>query len=198
MLTEKQKEKVWDAARICFKENGYEKMSLKAVAQSSGVKIEKIKEDYPTKKKLIKDLMSNGIDHVTHLLEKSIRSKGKTDVKISRFVKNLLRDYEIHAPLFKLVSMNFETLDEEHLKLRNLLTQEQISRYRRNTVILGRLIAKGQSEGLFRKADPLECAFYLRGIIHGAIRYWAATNYEGNLSDFADKVMRTFLTGIYK
>ena len=198
MLSEREKKKVAEAARVCFREIGIEEMTLEDVARESGIPVRKIKATYPDINALITTLMSGGIDAVTALLEKSITARSKADVKLSRFVKALLTDYEVHAPLFKLVSINFETLDNEDRLLRNLLTKEQIDRYRRNTVIIGRLIAEGQSEGIFRKADPLECAYFLRGIIHGAIRYWSATNYEGRLADFADIVMRLFLTGVYK
>jgi len=197
-LTEKQQEKVFSATRKCLHEIGLKKMKMADVAAESGVSEDRIKMHFPDKKAVVSELMSLGIDHVTSILEKSISARGKADVKIQRFIKKLLTDYEIHDPLFKLVSLNFQTLDEEGLLLRKLVTQDQINRYRRNTAIIGRLIAVGQSEGIFRKLDPLECAYFLRGLIHGAIRYWIATNYEGKLSDYAEQVTRIFFTGIYK
>jgi len=192
------KEKIFTAAKICFKNFGLKNMTLACIAKEAGLTEKEIKTYYKDVYSLVSDLMTKGIDDVTAILEKSIHSRGKADVKLSRFVKTLLSDYEIHAPLSKLVSMNFEYLDEECYMLRNLLTQEQIDRYRLNTVILGRLIAEGQSEGNFRKADPLEYAYYLRGLINAALRYWIATKYEGALADFAENIMRTFFTGIYK
>jgi AcrR family transcriptional regulator len=198
MLTEKQREDIWQAANTCLKETGLEKMTLAKVARKSGIPESKIKEDYKDKNNLIQTMMTAGIDHVTNLLEKSINARGKPDVKLYRFIKSLLDDYENHDPLFRLVSINFDSLNSESLYLRNLVTQDQIDRYRRNTAIIARIIAEGQSEGIFRKADPLECAFFLRGIINSAILYWKATSYEGSLGDFADRVMRMFLTGIYK
>ncbi len=198
MLTKKQKEKIHSATTLCLKEMGLEKMTLHHVADRAGMDVKKIKEEYTDRNTLMREMMSAGIGHVTELLEKSISARGKADVKISRFVKSLLSDYEIHAPLYKLVSTNFETMTKDNILLRELLTRDQIDRYRRNTMIIGRIIAEGQSEGIFRKADPLECAFFLRGLINSAILYWSATKYEGNLEDFADRVMRIFLTGIYK
>ncbi len=198
MLTDDEKTKVLDITKKVFHRLGLENMTMSDVARESQIPEPRLKKEYHDKDTLIKALMSKGIDDVTSILEKSIGSRGKADVKISRFVKSLLSDYEIHAPLFKLVSINHETLDKECLLLRNLLGQEQIDRYRKNTVILGRLIAEGQSEGIFRKADPLECAYYLRGLINSAVRYWQVTRQEGNLEEFADRVMRMFLTGVYK
>jgi AcrR family transcriptional regulator len=198
MLTENQKEKVWHATNSCLKEIGLEKMNLADVAEKSGIPEDKIKESYKDKNDLVRNMLSAGIDQVTNLLEKSINARGKPDVKLSRFVKSLLDDYENYDPLFRLVSINFDSLNSESLYLRNLATQDQIDRYRRNTAIIARIIADGQSEGIFRKADPLECAFFLRGIINSAILYWKATKYEGSLGDFADRVMHIFLTGIYK
>lgn len=198
MFSEEEKSKVWEATKDSFHENGLKEMTLADISEKAGISEEKIKENYNSKDDIIIELMSRGIDDVSQILQKSIHSRGKADVKLSRFVKTLLRDYEIHAPLFRLVSMNFQNLDDECLELRKLLTQDQIDRYRLNTVIMGRLIAEGQSEGIFRKADPLECAYFLRGIIHGAIRFWQDTKMEGELGDFADRVMRIFLTGVYK
>ncbi|MBN1903441.1 hypothetical protein JW926_19140, partial [Candidatus Sumerlaeota bacterium] len=168
------------------------------ISKKSGIPENKLKETYKDKNRLIQSLLSAGIDHVTELLEKSINARGKPDIKLSRFIKSLLDDYENYDPLFRLVSINFESLNSESLYLRNLVTQDQIDRYRRNTAIIARIIADGQSEGIFRKADPLECAFFLRGLINSAILYWKATRYEGSLGDFADRIMRIFLTGIYK
>ena len=193
-----QKEKIWTAAKKCFRELGLKKMTLADVARESGLSEKGVKSIYKDVNSIIMDLMTKGIDDVTAILEKSVQARGKADVKISRFVKTLLADYEIHAPLSKLVSINFESLDEECLLLRNLLTPEQIDRYRLNTVIIGRVIAEGQSEGIFRNADPLECAHYLRGIIQWAIRFWIATKYEGELADFSDRITRIFFTGMYK
>lgn len=193
-----QKEKIWTAAKKCFREIGLKKMTLADVARESGLSEKGVKAIYKDVNSIITDLMTKGIDDVTAILEKSVQARGKADVKISRFVKTLLADYEIHAPLSKLVSINFESLDEECLLLRNLLTQEQIDRHRLNTAIIGRIIAEGQSEGIFRNADPLECAHYLRGIIQWAIRFWIATKYEGELADFSDRITRIFFTGMYK
>jgi AcrR family transcriptional regulator len=173
-------------------------MTLEDVANKAGIDKKKLKEEYADRNSLLREMMSIGIDHITGVLEKSLNARGKADVKISRFVKGLLADYENHAPLYKLVSINFETLNKDSILLRELLNQDQIDRYRRNTMIIGRIIAEGQSEGIFRKADPLESAFFLRGLIYSAILYWSATKYEGSLGDFADRVMRIFLTGIYK
>lgn len=198
MLTEKQKNKIHEATVICLKEIGLDKLTLAHVANQSGIDIEKMKEKYPDRDSLLREMMSKGIDNITAILEKSIGARGKADVKISRFVKSLLADYENHSPLFKLVSINFEALNKESYTLLQLLTQDQIDRYRRNTMLIGRIIAEGQSDGIFRRADPLECAFFLRGLINSAILYWGATKYEGALEDFADRVMRIFLTGIYK
>lgn len=198
MLTNEEKKKIIDAAKNCFGKAGLKKLTFRYIAEEAGIDPDKIRKEYKTAKNLISEVMSIGIDDVTAILKKSLVSRSKADVKLSRFIKRLLTDYEVHAPLFKLVSMNFETLDDECLALRKMVTQDQIDRYRQNTMIIARLIAEGQSEGIFRKADPLECAYYLRGLIHGAIRYWRATHCDGNLGDFADRLMRTFLTGMYK
>jgi len=198
MLTQKQKEKVWNAASKCLISIGYKKMSLSDVADTSGIALEKIKKDYKDKGELIVDVLSEGIAHVTHTLEKSISARGKADIKLSRFVKNLLTDYETHSPMLKLVSITFQTLNEEGLLIRKLVNQDQIDRYRRNTAIIARIIAEGQSEGIFRKSNPLESAYYLRGLINSAILYWRATKYEGKLAAFADHLTRIFFTGIYK
>lgn len=198
MLTENQKEKVWQTANACLKKIGLEKMTLKDVAKKAELSLEIIKQTYKNKNVLIRAMMTAGIDHVTNLLEKSIHARGKPDIKLSRFVKSLLDDYENYDPLFRLISINFDSLNSESLYLRKLVTKNQIDRFRRNTAIIARIIADGQSEGIFRKADPLECAFFLRGIINSAILYWKATKYEGSLGDFSDRVMHIFLTGIYK
>ena len=105
----------------------------------------------------------------------------------------------MHAPLFRLTSINFLTLDDVDLGIQRSLSKPDLERYRQNTAIIGRIIAQGQSEGLFVKdIDPLEAAYILRGMVNAAIKYWDLLKKDEPLHSHADTVTRLFLKGVYK
>ncbi len=198
MIGEKEKTSLHKAAKEMFDKKGVEGTTLAAIATAAHVNPKTVKKQYAKSSEILREILSEGIDVTSRYFQKIVNERGKADVRLTRLVKELLRRYQEHYPLFKLASINFESLNEEDLQLRGILTKEQIARYRQNTAIMGRIIAQGQSEGLFVDADPLETAYLLRGMINAAIKYWQITNKGESLASHTNVIMKLFLKGLYK
>jgi AcrR family transcriptional regulator len=198
MIGEKEKTAVHKAARELFDKKGIEQTTLADIASAARLDLKIVKRQYANSSEVLREILSEGIDVTSKYFQKIVNERGKADVRLTRLVKELLRRYEEHYPLFKLVSISFESLNDEDLQLRGILTKEQIDRYRQNTAIIGRLIAQGQSDGLFLDANPLETAYLLRGMINAVIKYWRITDKGGSLASHADALMKLFLKGLCK
>ncbi len=199
VLTQEEKEQVFIAAQTIFSEMPVSKVSLKDIADASNVNVKKITSDYEDSQTLLHSILVEGIEDTTKLFIRMVDARGKADIKLIRLVRELLRRYQRHSPLFRLTSINFQTLSEIDLEMHNVMTFEDLERYRQNSAIIARIIAQGQSEGLFVKdVDPLEAAYLLRGMISNAIQYWQLLKKEEPLDAHADIVTRVFLKGVYK
>ena len=198
MIGEKEKTSLHKAAKELFDKKGVEETTLAAIATAAHVDPRAVKKQYAKSTEILREILSEGIDITSRYFQKIVNERGKADVRLTRLVKELLRRYEEHYPLFKLASINFESLNEEDLQLRSVLTKEQIDRYRQNTAIIGRIIGQGQSDGLFVGVDPLETAYLLRGMISAAIKYWQITNKGESLASHANALTKLFLKGLYK
>lgn len=198
-MADDPKKLVLEAAKRRFLQQGLDKVSLEDVAEEAGVTISKIKAIFPTPTDILRGLLTMGIDETTASISNILARRGKPDLKINHLVRELLKRYDQHYPLDKLVSISFETLGEESLVLRGVLSAEQVERYHQNTAIIARLIAKGQSENLFiSNVDPLEAAYVLRGMINFVIKFRDATNNKVPLINYARNIIRIFLKGLYR
>lgn len=199
MLSKEDREKVLAAAQDLFNQKPLSEVDMKAIAEASGISQTEITEEFKNPREILRTIVSQAIEEATKLFIRIVDARGKADMKISRIVRELLRQYELCRPLGRLVSINFMTLDEQDIEIQRIMTKDQIDRYRQNTAIIGRVIAQGQSEGLFSKdIDPLEAAFLLRWMINGTIKYWQYLGKEEPLTEHAELVSRIFLKGVYK
>ena len=198
MLTQEEREKIFNAAQKIFDEKGVHDATLEDISDASGIALPTIVENFNNKSKILNEILSGGIEVITQYLHKLINERGKSDVKITRLVRKLLQSYEEYYPMFKLIGINMESLNQEDLELKGVLEHEKIERYRQNTTIIGRLIAKGQSEGIFADINPQAAAYLLRGMITAIIKYWQATGKTQPLENFADLVTKIFIKGISK
>ena len=198
MIGEKGKASIHKAAKDLFSKKGVEQISLAAIANGANVDLKAVKKQYGNSTEILREILSEGIEETSRYFQKIVSERGKADLKLTRLVSELLRRYEEHYPLYKLVSISFESLNDEDLHLRGILTKEQIDRYRQNTAIIGRLIAQGQSEGLFVDVDPLETAYLLRGMINATVKYWHIATKGESLASHAGTLMKLFLKALSK
>ncbi|MCX7018797.1 MAG: TetR family transcriptional regulator [bacterium] len=206
MPKEKTRESIIEAAQEVFSHKGVSKTTLEDIAKHlsastpSGAKIDMniIKSEFPKIDDVIEEIIGHDIDESSELFTRIMNERGKADIKLTRLVRDLLTRYQKSYPLFLAMSIGLENLGVDDEFIKNKVRKEHIERYRQNTAIIGRLIAQGQSENLFTDVDPLEAAYFLRGMIGAAIRYRRLANREDDMRDHADTIMRIFLKGLLR
>ncbi len=192
------KKKIFNAAQKVFDEKGFYEASLDEISESAEISVKEVKELYPSKERIFNEIMSEGIDVITQFLHKIINERGKADAKITKIIREILKKYEEYYPLFKLISINMESVNQEEMAIKGVLEQEKIEKYRQNTAVIGRIISKGQIEGVFSDCNPLEAAYMLRGMIVSAVKYWQATGKTQPLENYTDSITKIFFKGISK
>ena len=198
MSKEKEKESILTAAQELFVSKGTNHVSLEEISAASGVDIKKLKVAYPSVEAIFDEILEPDMADSSELFTKIINDRGKADIKLTRLVRELLTRYQKSYPLFQVISMSIDNTAADDQVLLGRMKQEHLDRYRQNTAIIGRLIAQGQSEGLFTDVDPLEAAYLLRGMIGAAIRYRKVTGKDDDMRDHADVIMRVFLKGLLR
>ncbi len=198
MSKEKEHEVILSAAQELFAQKGAANVSLDDVAAQAGIDNKKLKTHYPDVESILDEILERDIADSSDLFTKIINDRGKADIKLTRLVRELLTRYQKSYPLFQVISMSIDNTAADDQVLRGRMKQEHLDRYRQNTAIIGRLIAQGQSEGLFTDVDPLEAAYLLRGMISAAIRYRKVTGKNDDMRDHADVIMRVFLKGLLR
>lgn len=198
MSKEKENEIILTASQELFVQKGAPNVSIEEIAAESGLDLKKVKSHYNSVEDILDEILERDIAHSSELFTKVINDRGKADIKLTRLVRELLTRYQKSYPLFQVISMSIDNSAADDQVLRGCLKQEHLDRYRQNTAIIGRLIAQGQSEGLFTDVDPLEAAYLLRGMISAAIRYRKVTGKTDDMRDHADVIMRVFLKGLLR
>ncbi len=198
MSKEINNEQILVAAQEIFARNGTLNASLKDIAVEAGLEEKSVVAIYPSVEDVIDEILARDIEESSELFTKVINDRGKADIKLTRLVRELLTRYQKSYPLFQVIGMSVDNNAADDQVLRGRLKQEHLDKYRQNTAILGRLIAQGQSEGLFTDVDPLEAAYLLRGMIGAAIRYRKVTGKNNDMRDHADAIMRVFLKGLLR
>lgn len=189
---------VLDAAQVVFASKGCAQTTLEDIAKHAKIDLKKLKAAFPSVEAIIQAMLDKDITESTDLFTRIINDRGKADVKLARLVRELLSRYQQSYVVSCVVSEGVENSDSDIRFVKSCLSQQHIDRYRQNTAIIGRLIAQGQSEGLFTDADPLEAAYLLRGMMGAAVRYRAVTGKNDDIRDHADFVMRIFLKGLLR
>jgi AcrR family transcriptional regulator len=189
---------VFEAANAVFRAKGCAHTTIEDIAKQAHADLRKVKAAWPTTEALVQAILERDIQEASDLFTRIINDRGKADVKLARLVRELMSGYQQSYVVSCAVSEGLENSDSDIRFVKSCLTQPLIDRYRQNTAILGRLIAQGQSEGLFTDADPLEAAYLLRGMMGAAVRYRTVTGKEDDIRDHADFVMRVFLKGLLR
>jgi AcrR family transcriptional regulator len=189
---------IFEAAQKVFRSKGCAKASLEDIAKEAKIDVKKLKAAYPSVEAIIQGILDKDIAESTELFTRIINDRGKADVKLTRLVRELLLRYQQSYVVSCVISEGVEHSDSDIRFVKSCLSSDHIDRYRQNTAILGRLIAQGQSEGLFTDADPVEAAYLLRGMMGAAVRYRSVTGKEDDIRDHADFVMRIFFKGLLR
>lgn len=192
-------QKMLTAANEIMMDVGPQGLTIAGVSEKSGLDIKKIEAQFPTVNKIIEELVSRDIEFTSDLFIKTMNDRGKADIKLSRLVKELLNHYENSFPILKLVTFAGDPTEMDGVFYSQVIRREHIERYRQNTAVLARLIAQGQSEGLFTEIDPLEAAYLLRGMVSFSIKYRSMLKENvDERNDHADVIVRVLLKGLLR
>jgi AcrR family transcriptional regulator len=189
---------VLEAAQKVFERKGAKYATIEEIAAEAKLDAKKVKAVFPNVEAVIQEVLDRDVEETSELFTRTINDRGKADVKLTRLVRELLTRYQHSYVLSCVVSEGVETGDENEPFVKAQLTKRHVDRYRQNTAILGRLVAQGQSEGLFTDVDPVEAAYLLRGMIGAAVRFRKVTEKRDDMRDHADIIMRIFLKGLLR
>ncbi|MCX7964353.1 MAG: TetR family transcriptional regulator [Candidatus Sumerlaea chitinivorans] len=189
---------VLEAAQKVFERKGAKHATMEEIAAEAKLDAKKVKAVFPNVEAVIQEVLDRDVEETSELFTRTINDRGKADVKLTRLVRELLTRYQHSYVLSCVVSEGVETGDENEPFVKAQLTKRHVDRYRQNTAILGRLVAQGQSEGLFTDVDPVEAAYLLRGMIGAAVRFRKVTEKRDDMRDHADIIMRIFLKGLLR
>jgi len=189
---------VLEAAQKVFERKGAKNATIEEIAAEAKLDAKKVKAVFPNVEAVIQEVLDRDVEETSELFTRTINDRGKADVKLTRLVRELLTRYQHSYVLSCVVSEGVETGDENEPFVKAQLTKRHVDRYRQNTAILGRLVAQGQSEGLFTDVDPVEAAYLLRGMIGAAVRFRKVTEKRDDMRDHADIIMRIFLKGLLR
>lgn len=189
---------VLEAAQKVFEQKGAKHATIEEIAAEAKLDAKKVKALFPNVEAVIQEVLDRDVEETSELFTRTINDRGKADVKLTRLVRELLTRYQHSYVLSCVVSEGVETGDENEPFVKAQLTKRHVDRYRQNTAILGRLVAQGQSEGLFTDVDPVEAAYLLRGMIGAAVRFRKVTEKRDDMRDHADIIMRIFLKGLLR
>ena len=106
MLTDEQKARLFEVAREIFSEKPLKEITVKEIAARCDFKEKALLDDFKSAEDVLREIILQGIDETTNLFIRMVDARGKADIKLIRLVRELLRLYETHAPLFRLVSIN--------------------------------------------------------------------------------------------
>jgi AcrR family transcriptional regulator len=172
--------------------------TLEEIAKEAKLDIRKARAAVAGVEELVDDIIRREVAESIEIFTKAINDRGKADVKLTRLVRDLMSRYAATPAAFHILNLTVEAVQEEEALLLPMVKPESVDSYRQATAIIGRLIAQGQTEGVFTDGDPLEAAYLLRGMIRSAIFFRRVAQREDDMRDHADVVMRIFLRGILR
>jgi AcrR family transcriptional regulator len=194
---EQAREQLLHAAVGLFAQKGAD-TTLEEIIKEAKLDLKKAKALFSSADEILDQIIQREIRESIDIFTKAINDKGKADVKLTRLVRDIMTRYAASPSLFHILNMTVEAVCEEEALLLPLIPEKTVDAYRQATAIIGRLIAQGQTEGVFTDADPLEAAYLLRGMIRSAIFFRRVAGRDDDMRDHADVVMRIFLKGLLR
>jgi len=172
--------------------------TLEDIAKEAKVDIRRARTIVSGPGELLDQIIQREVAESIEIFTKAINDRGKADVKLTRLVRDLMTRYSATPSVFHILNLSVEAVQQEEGLLLPIVSEQSVDAYRQATAIIGRLIAQGQTEGVFTDGDPLEAAYVLRGMIRSAIFFRRVAGREDDMRDHADVVMRIFLKGLLR
>jgi AcrR family transcriptional regulator len=133
-------------AENLFSEKGFAGTSVRQIADAAGVNVAMISYYFSSKEKLMEAIFTSRTTRLTEKLEKLLHDKTltpleKLEVLIDDYIGRLIDKHRFYKLMY------FEQMVDQNPAIRELL----YSLKKRNTELIGEIIAEGQKKKVFRK-----------------------------------------------
>ena len=188
---------ILDAALRLFSENGFDGVSMRAVAQEAGVSKSNIYHHFESKEALYLAILKASADSLSEMVEALAEGAGEFDARLRKFARAHLAHLFEQAATVRLF---LRELFSEEMRLQKMLVEQVIGG------IFERMISiftKGQEAGLLRPGlDPGLCAFLILGAdlfyfqSHSLRQYSPLDKYAHPREQFSEEMMNIVLHGM--
>jgi TetR/AcrR family transcriptional regulator len=191
------KKAILEAAVELFSEQGYDGVSMRAVALAAGVSKSNIYHHFKSKEALYLAIMKHSAESLSEMVEHLAEDRGEFDERLREFARAHLAHLFKNATTLRLILR--ELFDGEAKWQRIMVEQVVGSIYERLIEIFG----KGQEAGLLRPGlDPELCAFLILGAdlfffqSYELQKYPPLNKYTRPKEQFSDEMMDIILHGM--
>jgi len=188
---------ILDAAANLFSEQGYDRVSMRLIAEAAGVSKANIYHHFGSKEALYFAIMQASAHKLSALLENLAEGKGDFGQRLRVFAAAHLRHLFDNATTLRLVLREAFSGDEE--KSRVMVEQVLGGIFKRMIAIF----KAGQESGAVRSdLDPGLCAMLLMGgdlfyfQSHGLLKHMPEAGFAQDYGDYSREMMDVILNGM--
>jgi uroporphyrinogen-III synthase/AcrR family transcriptional regulator len=160
---EKKKEKILEAAAELFSNKHYHEVMMDDVAKLISVAKGTVYNYFTSKEELYFTIMHTRMESLLSLLKTKIESE-KSSI-------DSLRALVVHLYMFMMKHQKFFLIyQRETLNKQNAFCEDLLSLEKQMKVMITQIIAKGETEGVFRKVEEEFAISLILGSIYGAVQ----------------------------
>jgi len=159
---ERKRRHILEAASRVFAERDYHSVSMDQVARRARVGKGTLYRYFDSKEDLYLALLDSALLLLTDRLEQEEKAGLPPDQTLSRMVSAIVSTFGQHLPSFRVLNGN---------EARLVVRKRQLfqSRRRHLVMLLGRVLERGVTAGIFRAVDPVATPSLLIGMVWGAV-----------------------------
>jgi AcrR family transcriptional regulator len=187
-----RKEKILEAALLCFNEKGYHKTSIDTIAQIGRISKGGIYYYFRSKEELFLELfkfrLNRYIDQLKICVEKERDPQKRLLLIIQKWGSLILKE---NQDFFRFC-LEFSAMGARDKEIRKAMT----SFYKNSTVTLGQIIIEGIAVGEFKPLDPEKIARLFFSLFQGIFSTYFSVNHDFDLIEQHTFNMKALLQGI--
>lgn len=159
---ERKRRHILEAASRVFAERDYHSVSMDQVARRARVGKGTLYRYFDSKEDLYLALLDSALLLLTERLEQEEKAGLPPDQTLSGMVSAIVSTFCQHLPSFRVLNGN---------EARLVVRKRQLfqSRRRHLVMLLGRVLERGMTAGIFRAVDPVATPSLLIGMVWGAV-----------------------------
>ncbi|MBC8403291.1 MAG: TetR/AcrR family transcriptional regulator [Candidatus Marinimicrobia bacterium] len=175
-----------EAARL-FSEQGYERTSMRAIAEAAGVSKPAIYYYFPNKDALFEEMLAAAMEQVQETLEKIQKSSLGTAEKLTEIAVSRFAMYLEHPELSKFLT------DMAVWNIKKKIMLNFLKKHHGIHTIVNNIVAEGIETGLFRsEIDPNVAAT----MFLGGLNMYMVTHIKTGAGEMTSAKAREFVTNI--